>query len=331
MYEVILTLLIVLCFLSLGYFLFLNYSFSKKEKQIIENDLEKLKEKRQKDYNNIEKDYIIKIDKIRKEFEEKQNIYNKSIEQTKSVIKEEEKKNLILNQKKEIIDKELEQYKIQEQHKIENEFASKIRKLSDDYQNIKNDNEKLKKELDKNIEEIKKELEDYRKRREVVNESILREKEIQEKETFYKINISKNDIEDIEILRTIENKLKNREALNKLIYDVYISKPVKEMIKRVLNGGTPSGIYKITYLPTGEAYVGKSTNVKNRWEQHCKAVFGLGNISHSSLHTKMARDGIWNFSFELLEEVEKENLTEREKYYIKFYDTVKYGLNEKVG
>ena len=34
------------------------------------------------------------------------------------------------------------------------------------------------------------------------------------------------------------------------------------MVKRVLQGGAPSGIYKITRLKTGEIYIGKSTNVK---------------------------------------------------------------------
>ena len=50
------------------------------------------------------------------------------------------------------------------------------------------------------LEEIKKiqgELEDFRIQREAVNQAILREKEIQEKESFYKIDISETDREDI--------------------------------------------------------------------------------------------------------------------------------------
>lgn len=41
----------------------------------------------------------------------------------------------------------------------------------------------------------------------------------------------------------------------------------------------------------------------------------------------MEEKGVWNFSFEVLEEVDKENLTSREKYYINFYESDKYGLN----
>ncbi len=36
------------------------------------------------------------------------------------------------------------------------------------------------------------------------------------------------------------------DLLNKLIYENYIARPSKEMIKRVLGGRNPSGIYKVT-------------------------------------------------------------------------------------
>lgn len=343
MYEIILILLIILCFSSLIYFLYKNIKIKRKAREILEEKLKLYNEKKKQEFDDIEKEFERKINYLRDKFNEREAEYNKIINQTKAIIQEEEeKKNLILSQKQEIINKELNEYKIKkeqqmnddfrrEKEKLETEFKIKTDELINSLNNFNEEIDKSKKEKEEELIKIIDELKDYRLRRAAVNEAIMREKEIQEKENFYKINITENDIEDINILESIRYKIKNREALNKLIYDVYISKPAKEMIKRVLNGNAPSGIYKITYLPTGEAYIGKSTNIKNRWEQHCKACFGLGNISHSSLHTKMARDGIWNFSFELLEEVPKENLTEREKYYIKFYDTVKFGMNEKVG
>lgn len=102
------------------------------------------------------------------------------------------------------------------------------------------------------------------------------------------------------------------------------------MIKRVVPTDI-SGIYKITYLPTGESYIGRSTSIQKRFIEHIKSSLNLGTIAHSSLHTKMACDGVWNFSFEILEKVEKSKLNEREKYWIDFYDTKKYGLNQKEG
>jgi hypothetical protein len=135
----------------------------------------------------------------------------------------------------------------------------------------------------------------------------------------------------MQILLRIRQNLKMRENLDKLIYEAYVSKPTAEMIKRVLQGRAPSGIYKITRLKTGEIYIGKSTDVKKRWGEHAKTSYGVGTIAHSMLHTTIKKDGIENFTFELLEEVPKDKLTEREKYWINFYNSKNYGLNEREG
>ena len=186
-------------------------------------------------------------------------------------------------------------------------------------------------EIQTELERVKAELEEYKKKQQAVNEAILRQRELDEKQDFYRVCLSDFTIEDINLLQEIRKKLHTSESLNKLIYDVYVSKQVQEMVKRVLQGGAPSGIYKITRIKTGEIYIGKSTNIKDRWLQHCKTVFGAGTIAHSILHTTMQRDGIQNFTFELLEEVPKDKLTEREKYWITFYDSKNYGLNERNG
>ena len=159
----------------------------------------------------------------------------------------------------------------------------------------------------------------------------MRARALEEKQDFYRIVLDEKSIEDVAKLNMIRKELHKHDGLDKLIYEVYISKPVQEMVKRVLKGSAPCGIYKITRIKTGEIYIGKSTDVKSRWTQHAKTVFNCGTIAHSILHTTMERDGIENFTFELLEEVDKDQLTEREKYWINFYDSKKYGLNERVG
>ena len=159
----------------------------------------------------------------------------------------------------------------------------------------------------------------------------MRERELEEKKDFYRIVLEDNDIKDIQLFRRIEENIYNKEAINRLIYEVFIKRPAAEMIKRVLKGNAPSGIYKITYIPTGESYIGKSTDVSKRWTEHIKSSLNIGTIAHSSLHTKMAKEGLWKFTFELLEEVPKDKLTEREKYYIDFYNTKNMGLNQKDG
>ena len=174
-------------------------------------------------------------------------------------------------------------------------------------------------------------LNDFQQKQQVINEEILRRRQLEEQQDFFRVALSESSLSDMQILLSIREKLISRENLDKLIYDAYISKSVTEMIKRVLNGKAPSGIYKITRLKTGEIYIGKSTDVKKRWSEHCKTAYGVGTIAHSILHTTIKKDGIENFTFELLEEVPKDKLTEREKYWISFYGSKEYGLNERVG
>jgi hypothetical protein len=52
------------------------------------------------------------------------------------------------------------------------------------------------------------------------------------------------------VLRSIEPRLTNREALNKLIYDVFIKQPMNDMLFRVLGDKEKCGIYKITHIPS---------------------------------------------------------------------------------
>ena len=181
------------------------------------------------------------------------------------------------------------------------------------------------------LDEITALIEDYKKKQAVINEEILRRRQVEEQQDFYRVVLDNNAISDMQILLSIREKLISHENLDKLIYDGYIAKPTTEMIKRVLNGRAPSGIYKITRMKTGEIYVGKSTDVKKRWSEHSKTAYGVGTIAHSILHTTIRKDGIENFTFELLEEVPKDKLTEREKYWINFYDSKKYGMNEREG
>lgn len=181
------------------------------------------------------------------------------------------------------------------------------------------------------LDEICRTLEDFKKKQQVINEEILRRRQVEEQQDFYRVVLDEAAISDMQILLTIREKLISHENLDKLIYDAYVAKPVLEMTKRVLGGRAPSGIYKITRLKTGEVYIGKSTDIKKRWTEHCKTAYGVGSIAHSILHTTIKRDGIENFTFELLEEVPKDKLTEREKYWITFYGSKEYGLNERIG
>lgn len=184
-----------------------------------------------------------------------------------------------------------------------------------------------KKSVSDEIEELRSLLEDYKSKRDLINQAIVHEKEIHEQQDFYRIVLNESDKEDIQLLNTIEMRLHSREALYKLIYDVFYKKPLNDMINRVLQGKEFCGIYRITNLKTNEAYIGKSTNIKTRWQNHCKTAIGLDGMARTKIHSAMKEYGIDNFSFEVLEKCTKENYSEREKYWINFYETNVYGYN----
>ena len=82
------------------------------------------------------------------------------------------------------------------------------------------------------------------------------------------------------------------------------------------------GIYKITN-PSGEVYIGQSTDVKKRWEGHQRD----RNRYTYKLYTSFNKYGIDNHTFEIIEECLREELNSRERYYQDKYNVLEEGLN----
>ena len=299
-------------------------------------------------YYNINRKKLFEkyIKRKKHEIEEqisKRTIYKDSLEY---VIESREKNLQVLEDclrqgqhQKEVLFKELEEYEKQQietiNHHVKiikeiktNEVLNQIEK---ERKQAEAEFECLKKEKQNEIDALSAQLQSYQAKQEAINQEILRRRELEEKADFYRVCLSDEAIMDITELQIVRQKLKKPEILDKIIYDTYVAKPVLEMIKRVLQNSTCSGIYKITCQETKEIYIGKSTDIKNRWQQHCKTAFNCGTIASSLLHRKMQQYGIENFTFELLETVPKDKLSEREKFYIDFYKTKETGLNERSG
>ena len=307
-----------------------------KNKQLIDKQVEEYKRDTLKQYEQWRDAQIAERQLVDKSLEERKQAVEEIIEQLENRRREAEKlRDIAINDGKEKIDLELNGYKKlkleQANNDIEKEIVAKrnltLKEFSEFTETIENQKTECKEELQSIIEQ----LNDYKNRQAAVNEEILRRRQVEEQQDFYRVVLDEAAISDMKILLTIREKLISHENLDKLIYDAYVAKPVLEMTKRVLGGRAPSGIYKITRLKTGEVYIGKSTDIKKRWTEHCKTAYGVGSIAHSILHTTIQRDGIENFTFELLEEVPKDKLTEREKYWITFYGSKEYGLNERIG
>lgn len=185
---------------------------------------------------------------------------------------------------------------------------------------------------DKEINEIKSELDLFKAARRAIIEDQKRQEAIEKEKNFYMLQVSENDKEDIKQLKTIEPKLNNKEVLNKLIFETYYRKPMTDMFGRVARNNKPCGIYKITNIKNKKIYIGKSVEIiPKRWTEHIKTSLDIGSISRTKIHEAMKEDGIENFTFEILEECQREKLSEREKYWIDFYETNTYGYNIKSG
>ena len=328
---------LILTIIVLGLLFILKLDKSKKFWTYIDNkEKERIEKENQEQIKQLEEEYKNKRFILEKETQEKKKIADELAEEVNKRIQ------LATDEIDRAADAYLEHKQEQVNVAIQAQIATGEKEIRKRYREVSvkefEEYVKQKREIEFTIDNakidlqsIQSELQEFRAQREAINQAIMREREMSEKQDFYRIVLSQNDITDLEMLKNIRGQLFNQEILNKAAYECYIKKPLSEMIKRVLNNQKVAGIYKITYLPTGESYIGRSTDVSKRWTEHCKSAFNIGSIAHSTLHTRMAEKGIHNFTFELLEEVDKENLNNREKYYINLYGTKDYGMNMQEG
>lgn len=90
------------------------------------------------------------------------------------------------------------------------------------------------------------------------------------------------------------------------------------------------GIYKITNLLTNEIYIGKGVEAEKRFVAHLKD-FEHKRVQNKKLIQNMNEYGPTNFSFQIIELCERDQLDEREVYWIKHYNSFKEGLNMDEG
>lgn len=72
------------------------------------------------------------------------------------------------------------------------------------------------------------------------------------------------------------------------------------------------GIYKITNNLNNHAYIGQSIHIEHRWQEH-KTQYNWERESNKPLYLAFQKYGIENFTFEVLEECESNELSIKEK------------------
>lgn len=91
------------------------------------------------------------------------------------------------------------------------------------------------------------------------------------------------------------------------------------------------GIYKIKNKINGKIYIGQSSNIEKRWDEHKRAVHYQSQHTYEyPLYRAIRKYGIENFDFCVIEICSIENLTIREQYWIDFYNSkVPNGYNQE--
>lgn len=212
-----------------------------------------------------------------------------------------------------------------------NEYTTMLNELSEEYTktvNNVNNSLLLKKQQLSNLEE---ELQQYQSSVAAAVEANKRALEMETQADFYKLNLTNEDIKEISQLRTCFNTLRNPEPLNKVIWKVYYEKPTTDLIGRVIGSGVHCGIYKITNTLNNMCYVGQSVNIADRWKQHIKRGIGADAPTRNKLYPAMMTIGVENFSFEIIEECNSNELNEREKFWTDYFKAQEFGYSVRKG
>lgn len=299
-----------------------------------------------------------KLEKERKE----------QIQQQTSVIKKEiEEIELILQEKRKLYDKQIKDWEdnleelrlsCEEQKQ---EISISIRKHTDDSQKIMTETLlKKQEETDRKIQELDNQYlntaanyeekvlriketfkveeerleEKIRVKKEEINcliEQFKKDEEARKEADFYRIPITSAAQDDINKLKGVAAQLNNPATLYKLIWKEYYENGFNAMIGRVLgNDKEKSGIYKITDTRSQMCYIGQSVNIGSRWRIHAKRALKAEPVTNNKLYTAIWENGLENYTFQVVEFCNKDKLTEREKFYIEFYQSKEFGYNSKL-
>ena len=306
MYLIIFLLLCVSCLLF-----YLYYKEKNKTREIneinenIKKENEKIKDENK--YLNEKKDFI------QKEIENKQNILDKvqqSIENSEQVSRK------AFENYMDALDKE---YELKEK-----EYQEAIKLLDDSYGDIQN-------KVNAEIDQIRADLDKISATRAAAIQAQLKEEEIQQKAEYYSLSIDDVDKREVKILQSIENELRDPRPIRMIIWQAYYSKKANELASRVLGTEEKCGIYKITNKTNTLCYIGQAKKIRERWRDHMKCGLGIDTPANNKLYQAMYKEGIDNFTFEMLEECAAADLDEKEAFYIDLYNSYDYGYNSNRG
>ena len=221
-----------------------------------------------------------------------------------------------------------------ENHKKEvwEAFQKYIEILDTYYQTVEDDFDKQVTNISEVIEEYKENLAQIRKTYAAAREAQIRDEEISRQADFYSLHLTEMEWVTINILEELKPKMPTgARPICKLIWETFFQKQATSLCNNILGSKTVCGIYKITNKNNGLCYVGQSVDVADRWKQHIKCGLGIDMPAQNKLYKAMLKDGVTNFTFELLEQCDRQLLNEKERFYINLYQAYEFGYNSTSG
>lgn len=214
---------------------------------------------------------------------------------------------------------------------LDNHYKEKEKEYQEHLSLLGTSYEKYQLNLIQKTDKLKQELESIKATRTAAIQAQIKEQEIKEQREFYMLCPNTKDIDDIRRLEKIKPDLHNPRVLSMLIWSTFFQKPMTSLCNNVLGTATVTGIYKITNQENDMCYIGQAVDVATRWKNHAKCGLGIDTPAGNKLYKAMQEEGIWNFSWELLEACSREKLNEKEKFYIDLYQSKDFGYNTTKG
>lgn len=278
-----------------------------------------------------------------KEILEKQlNYLQKKINENQELVQAKQSELFIvsqkLTQKKEQLNNYISNYseslnkKLESLREIEQQAADQyFINLETEYTKQENIFKQKIEQLNSNYQVVAKELDNLKATRKAAHEALLKEQQVKNNKDNYRLIPTENNLKDINCLQKIKKELYHPRILSMLIWQTFWQPLAKEKFPIILQAKTKMGIYKITNLITEECYIGQSTDIYKRWNQHCKAGLGIDTPIGNKLYKAIQEYGLQNFTFQLLIQCERKELDEKEKYFIELYEANTYGYNSTGG
>lgn len=342
------------------YLVFANYKRYKKAKELYDINVKEVSKDLQQKKNYLEKEITDEIEqKVSKARAAAQEEINQAEQNKLNQISLKEKElNVILSnydeqsrRGKEELEQRLQAYReddmaARRRREIENEellkethlkYADSLKALESDYKDkkegLKADFFSFSESISSKKQKLQEEIDSYEKKQKEIISRFKADEEKKLKADFYRIQIKESDKEDIKKLRKVAETLNNPAVLYKLIWENYYKQPFSQMIGRVVpptNGAV--GIYKITNLQNGKCYVGQTRqSFGDRWRSHVRRGVRAEAGTANKLYSEMWDIGVENFTFEIITTCKPQELNEKEKYFINFYDSCNWGYNSTRG